>query len=357
MTFGEIQNIKQLSDFLRIDLERLNFFLVNEPTILCKTSEPIAEERLKNEVTFNDPIILASGYENFWVEELVIPKKNRNLGNRIVYRIINGTLCNLNKVISSHLNQVYSPLDSVNGFVRERYTKRNAFPHLNKKVILNVDIKNFFESITIEMVLAAFSKLGCIEEMANSLAKLTTLNGRLPQGFFTSPILANMVSEEMDKQLMALASEKKCAYTRYADDICFSSNSIPPAVEDIKSILGKFGFMLNDQKTRYMYKGQKQYVTGLTVSDSEYPRIPRKTKKKIRLLLYYIEKFGVISHLMHVRGLAPKDVDDRSMLSLKAEGEDLIRYFIRGNIDYIKSIEPELAVRFHEKLNLISKNN
>jgi len=356
MTFQEVQNPKQLSDFLRIDLERLNFFLINEPIVLNKASEPITDEGVRDEVTFDNAIILGNGYEDFWVEELIIPKKNRKLGNRIVYRIVNGTLSDLNKVIFFHLNQVYSPLDPVNGFVRGRYTKRNASSHLNKRVVLNIDIENFFESITSEMVSAVFSKLGCTKGVADSLAKLTTLNGSLPQGFFTSPILANLVSEEMDKALMIIATEKNCAYSRYADDICFSSDSTLPDIEDIRNILKKYGFKLNDQKTRYMYKGQKQYVTGLTVSDSDYPRIPRKTKKKIRLLLYYIEKFGVVSHLMHVRGLAPKDVDDRAMLSLEAEGEDLIRYFIRGNIDYIKSIEPELAVRLHEKLNLILKN-
>lgn len=346
MTFKEIDNLKQLSGFLRINLEELIFFLRNQPVVMHSMQE-IMKERDENGVT------IIGGIEKFWVSELKIPKKNRALGHRIVYDIINGTLRNLNKTIFYFLNKEYNPIEYVNGFVRGRHIKRNAEVHLNKKIILNIDIKDFFGSIKEEMVVNVFLKLGCKDEIAKSLARLTTLNGNLVQGYYTSPIIANLVSVEMDEELARMAAETDCIYSRYADDICFSSNINIPEIKLVADILEKYGFELNGQKTRVMYRGHKQYVTGLAVSDSRYPRVPRKMKKKIRLLLYYINKYGVRSHLMHVGRLSEEDLrnDFRKQYALDVDSEKLVNHYIRGHIDYINSIEPELAKKLYAQLN------
>src|SRR5690606_24846562 len=118
----------------------------------------------------------------------------------------------------------------------------------------------------------------------------------------------------------------------------------------------KYGFNLNSEKTRIMYKGYKQYVTGLTVSDSKYPRVPKRFKRRIRLQLYYMEKFGVIGHLINVKSLPVEVYEDREKMKLlNDEAIDLLIH-LRGWIDYINSVEPDLAAIFYEKLEEIKNS-
>src|SRR5690606_29330555 len=127
------------------------------------------------------------------------------------------------KVFKFNLDNIYHPLDCVHGFVKNRNTYSNAKCHLGKKYLLKLDIKDFFESISIDSVRNIFIFLGFQESIANYLSKITTLDDKLVQGYSTSPILANIACVKMDNELIDICKKYNATYTRYADDISISS--------------------------------------------------------------------------------------------------------------------------------------
>jgi RNA-directed DNA polymerase len=190
----------------------------------------------------------------------------------------------------------------------------NATKHLNKKLIVKCDIKDFFPSITFPRVRGYFEYLGYNPGVATVLALLctdaprarVTIKGNsmivalgdraLPQGACTSPALANLIASRLDSRLAGLARVFKgeWIYTRYADDLTFST-------DDTEAELGKFlaavtritadeKFVIKPQKTRIMRAPMRQTVTGLVVGDAV--RIPKATIKKVRALFHSIEKLG-----------------------------------------------------------------
>jgi retron-type reverse transcriptase len=190
----------------------------------------------------------------------------------------------------------------------------NASKHLNKKLIVKCDIKDFFPSITFPRVRGYFEYLGYNPGVATVLALLctdaprarVTIKGNsmivalgdraLPQGACTSPALANLIASRLDSRLAGLARVFKgeWIYTRYADDLTFST-------DDAEAELGKFlaavtritadeKFVIKPQKTRIMRAPMRQTVTGLVVGDAV--RIPKATIKKVRALFHSIEKLG-----------------------------------------------------------------
>ena len=113
--------------------------------------------------------------------------------------------------------------ENVFGFVQGRSAIDNATYHIGAAHILNVDIKQFFPSISADKIKIVFGSLGYSEEVSTMLAELCCLDERLPQGAPTSPALANMVLRELDEELSLLAAQYGRKYTRYADDLTFSS--------------------------------------------------------------------------------------------------------------------------------------
>ena len=93
-----------------------------------------------------------------------------------------------------------------------------------------------------------------------------------------------------------------------------------------------------------MRRGKKQYVTGLSVFDSSYPRISRKTKRNIRLELYYINKYGIKSHILHkLKHSFTEYKNDRSIRKLIDAQVLHTLNRINGWIVFIRSIEPTLG--------------
>jgi len=277
---------------------------------------------------------------SLFYKKMNIPKKNkRNVGKyRTVYKPINMSLELLQKNIATALDSCITFPEYVQGFVRKRSILTNARQHLAKKYVLNLDIKNFFESISYDQVVATFKGLGCNLLVANTLAKICTLNTFLPQGASSSPIVANLVCKTMDEELNSLAKGYSATYTRYADDITFSGD-ICPSRNEIEAILIKNNFLINYDKYKTMHRGQNQYVTGLTVFDESLPRVPRKIKKYLRLVLYYASKYGLENHLERTLGEKYKNSFYRCLEKKR----------IKGWIDFVSSIEPDIGRKFNEQ--------
>ncbi|MFA7286737.1 MAG: reverse transcriptase family protein [Patescibacteria group bacterium] len=254
----------------------------------------------------------------------------RSGGVRTVYFVQDDGFRNFLKILTLMLSEFYIPPDCVHGFVVSRSIVTNAQQHTRKKLLLNLDIKSFFESIKIDKVEAIFVEIGFKKEHASILSKLVTVDGVLATGFSTSPVLANIVSRQMDNELEKLCNAHNAIYTRYADDLSISSDATLPSMADVTSILASNDFLVNEHKCKLSRRGGCQYVTGLTVCDS-VPRLSKRLKRNIRLELYYIRKYGLNEH-----------VDRTSKISRFV---DLIpsREGITGYVAYINSVEPKFA--------------
>lgn len=183
------------------------------------------------------------------------------------------------------------------GFCKKKSIVTNANVHLNNKCIVSIDLENFFPSISFKQIFRIFYYYGYTTELSNLFARLCTYRGQLPQGAPTSPYLSNIVCLKLDKRLSGLAKKYDASYTRYADDITFSSqNDIKNIVNMADKIICDEGFRVNKNKTRVVYSHQRQEVTGLIVNNAKVG-INKKYIKRFKQELYYCKKYGVSNHL------------------------------------------------------------
>ena len=151
----------------------------------------------------------------------------------------------------------------------------NSSYHRNKRFIINIDLENFFDSFNFGRVRGFFirnSFWNLTEEVATVIAQLTCHNGFLPQGAPTSPIITNMICNIMDMHLLKISTRYKLTYTRYADDMTFSTNDkhfiehYDNFYKELSSEISKSGFQINQKKTRILFHDSRQEVTGLIVN-------------------------------------------------------------------------------------------
>lgn len=299
----------------------------------------------------NDIYRLRQKQEENSVIKFKIRKRNPKNGYREVYKAQNYLLCNTLKCLKFKLSKLYEPLECVGGFISGRNIAYNAKFHLNKKVVVNLDIKNFFESIPFERIIEAFKSLGFHNNMATILADIVTYNKILVAGFNTSPIIANIVCSQMDKELSAICKDRNINYTRYADDLSFSSED-NIELDTLEKIITKYGFTLNTEKTRTYKRGRSQYVTGLTVADKTMPRIPRRVKKNLRAAIHYIQIYGLSSHIEHKYGINCKSQRIINDYYCRKEAAEIF-----GWIHYINGIEPIFASKCFEQLKKITNRD
>ncbi|RZJ49651.1 MAG: RNA-directed DNA polymerase [Flavobacterium sp.] len=331
MEHNEIDTLKDLANYLRCDIEFLE-------------SAVSYEYYVKDAgVDFKDSI------SKIIVSKFNIAKKGKTGGFRTVYQCWSHFLSSSLKILNTNLNEIFIPNQFSHGFVKGKNIQTNASCHLGKKLLLSVDIKNYFESISKDRICKSLEKLGFKKHVAEWISNITTLNNHLPQGFATSPTLANIVTQELDNELSLLCGDL-ITYSRYADDLYFSTNLDEISLAEITSIIENYGFNLNSKKTKFMSRGKKQYVTGLTVFDVKYPRISKRRKKNIRLEIYYLSKFGYKRHIrkkLIKSGMNPKDPDFKSHVSVEA---DITRDKLYGWLHFINAIEPDFAKKYYPKL-------
>lgn len=205
------------------------------------------------------------------------------------------------------LDQLYRVRHPVHGFVAGKSVKTNAEAHLRKRFVLNIDLKDFFPSITENRVAGVLEALNIDCRVSSIVARLCCHNGHLPQGAPTSPILSNMICFRLDKELLAFAKSMRCIYTRYADDMTFSSHQPMAAmfegataplgrfnsdllIQPFRDIISSNGFSLNADKAHYADRNSRRMVTGIKVN--ELLNVDRRYVRNIRAALYSTEKLG-----------------------------------------------------------------
>lgn len=231
---------------------------------------------------------------------------------------------------------------AAHGFVRGRSTLSGARPHVGAEVVLNVDLKDFFPSITFPRVKGVFQQLGYSPAAATILALLCTECPRrpveyageklhvatgergLPQGACTSPALSNLVVRRMDARLQGIAHRLDWTYTRYADDMTLSASGeaaqrLAYMMARVRHITGDEGFALQAEKTRVQRPNVRQSVTGIVVN--ERAGVPRETVRRIRAIL----------HRARHEGLAAQNLD----------GIPHFEAWLRGMIAWIRMVNPQ----------------
>lgn len=244
--------------------------------------------------------ILSTCKEDFY-KEYKIPKRNGKL------RIIHEPMPNLKEIqtwilenilLSPGVLKEISPV--VTAFVPKRSIIDNAKCHVGKQTVICMDLKDFFTSVQWIQVYAVFADLGYGKDVAGMLAHLCTLDEVLPQGAPTSPMLSNLVLKRTDKLIKTFCESRDITYTRYADDLTFSTNGHfenGKLMGYVKMVMENEAFTINDDKTKVFHRNSSQNVTGIVVND--HLQVSRKYRKKIRQEMYYLQHLGLEKHFSH----------------------------------------------------------
>lgn len=232
-----------------------------------------------------------------------IPKRDGRL--RVIYAPATIIKC-AQRNIANILTSAYKAKPCVHGYNEGTSIKTNALLHANKKIVVNIDLSDFFPSINFGRVRGLFLSAPFLlnEEVATFLAQICCYNKVLPQGAPSSPIISNYICYRLDYALVKYASRNKMHYTRYADDITLSTNlkEIPRQIgeiidgklklnQELINIIEKNGFAINNNKVRYAYRNNRQEVTGLIVNSKV--NVPRKLIRQVRAMLHAWAKFGL----------------------------------------------------------------
>ena len=184
------------------------------------------------------------------------------------------------------------------GFRRKHSIMTNASRHRKRRYVFNIDLHDFFGAINFGRVWRYFEKnrdFSINSDVAKTIAQIACHNRSLPQGSPCSPVISNLIAHILDIRMMQIASKAKCHYSRYADDLTFSTNekNFPSRIAKIKGAttewevgkqlaheIRRCGFELNPTKTRMQFKSHRQDVTGIVVNKkvnvrSEYARTVR----------------------------------------------------------------------------------
>lgn len=268
---------------------------------------------------------------NKFYQEFKIPKKTGD------FRIIEAPSLNLKRIQSWILENILENItisESAYGFRKGINIVHNAQKHTFKKVVYNIDIKDFFPSIKRKDIFYIFYNRGYTSEVSYILSKLLTYKEHLPHGAPSSPYLANIKCEKLDFSIRAFCERIGAHYTRYADDITISCNN-KKLIDNflvIKKIIQNNGFELNEKKERIQYENQMQEVTGLIVNNGV--KVKRRYKREIEKDIYFCKKYGVSGHLKQI---------NKNYLSFYRE-------YLYGKVNFVKMVEPEVAATYLEQL-------
>lgn len=280
---------------------------------------------------------------------------------------------------------VFTPHSAAYGFVEGKSVVDNANLHCGNNYVFNIDLKDFFPSIEIGRILNRlslppfnFNKENGREELGNYIAWLACENaivervvdGKiqkiakrvLPQGSPLSPMLTNIICERLDRRLTGLAKRFGVKYSRYADDITFSSmQNVYQEEGDFRKELDRIVtdqyFTINQDKVRLQKSGVRQEVTGITVN--EFSNVTKTYVKRIRLWLSFWERFGTEkAFVLFLNGY----IKDKGHIKNLGKTPLFMENVIEGKLNYLKMIKGEedstylgLKARL-EKLSLRKKS-
>lgn len=271
------------------------------------------------------------------------------------------------KILQQKLNQVlkavYNPKPSVHGFVNERSIVSNANKHIGKKYVFNIDLKDFFPAINFGRVRGMFmgKPYNLPRKVSTVLAHLCCYDRQLPQGAPTSPIISNMICGKLDSQLQQIASKYRCVYSRYADDITFSTTlrKFPSGIaitndfeqivpsDELKEVIKGNGFEINLKKVWLRGQDERQEVTGLIVN--QFPNVRKRFLNQIRAMLHAWEKYGI----ENANAEFAEKYDYKHRPPFKET--PYFKYVLKGKIEYVGMVRGKDSFIFSKLNNALRK--
>lgn len=242
---------------------------------------------------------------------------------------------------------IYTPSSSVTGFTEGKSVVDNARVHASHHYVFNIDLKDFFPSIPQARVWARLQlpPFNFTQEIANVVAGLCCHFNKehtdcvLPQGAATSPLLTNAICDTLDRRMKGVAKRFGLHYSRYADDMTFSSmhnqtvhyeDENSEFRQEIKRIIEDQGFRMNDKKTRLLRDGQRQEVTGLTVNS--VVNVSRQYISDLRWILSVWEREG------YAKAYSLFYFKYKKEKGYIKKGEPIMENVIGGKLNYLKMV-------------------
>jgi hypothetical protein len=297
--------------------------------------------------------------------------KKKTGGFRLITSPRNRSFLMMLSALNELLKSLYTPSDYAMGFTEGRSVVSNANIHKGQNYVFNIDLKDFFPSIEQPRVwkrlqLAPFNFPEKIASMIAGMCSMKEIrtfeDGHhetfyvLPQGAPTSPIITNMICDTLDRRLAGLAKRFGLHYSRYADDITFSSmhhvyQKNGEFRKELRRIITDQHFTINDDKTRLQKKGARQEVTGIIVS--EKLNVTQKYVRDVRNILYIWDRYGYPSALAK---FLPKYKEEKGHVK---KGNPNLENVIDGKLMYLKMVKGEedsVYQRLHNKfVTLVEK--
>ena len=306
--FQVLKNIYQFQSLLKVDPFRLNYHL-NKP-IYFSFKVPKKKGGFRIIQSPNEELKEIQRKLNFYLQSLYLSYKPKS---------VHGFVFNPNGIEAAHT------------------IVSNARPHCNKKHVLNMDMEDFFPSISAKRIKDSLSQepFNLKDEVSTITALIGSFEKKLPTGAPTSPVLSNIVCYKLDLNIEEYCFNKNIKYTRYADDLSFSSDNVftNKIINELKKIITDYGFALNDKKFRLLSSKSKQVVTGLVVNQK--PNVDRKYIRRLRAILYSWETMGVeLAAAKHYQ-LTDLNSVDVSKFVRKLIGQIEFVGQVRGNSDSI----------------------
>ena len=253
------------------------------------------------------------------------------------------------RVLAGILDRI-PPHPAAHGFVKGRSVKTFAAPHVGQRVVLRLDLRDFFPSICGARIQSLFRTLGYPEKVADLLGGIATncvprdvardpmfARPHLPQGAPTSPALANMCFYRADCRLAGLAESAGASYTRYADDLAFSGGEefhrrVERFSVHVAAVLHDEGFAVHHRKTRIMRQGVRQHLAGIVAN--QRLNIWRADYDRLKAILTNCGRFGPA-------GQNREDHPD-------------FRAHLEGRVSYVASIHPKKGEKLRAILRTIT---
>lgn len=298
--------------------------------------------------------------ENMY-QSFEIPKKSGKV-RRI--NAPNGQLKAIQRTLAKILTSMYIKRHAVYGFVQGCNHITNAKVHVHSRCLLNIDLQDYFTQFHFGRVVGTLThppySMGM--EAAKTVAQICCLNGTLPQGAPTSPILSNIISAPLDSALTRLAKKYRLMYTRYADDITLSSHEkkFPSELahleekgvqlgDELLEIFYKNNFKINREKITLHYSYRRQEVTGIVINKKI--NLKREYLKNMRSILHHCTVDGVYQtavayaktdycHSKKLKALLNGDGNE-------ADVEKLFRRILWGKLNYIRAVRGRNDMLFY----------
>lgn len=390
---GTIDKVKELFKNMKDKQDLLELLNIAKADIYGVDSEPFNMSQLNYHCHSS---LNSKRYNTFMI-------KKKSGGDRII-TAPNVGLKAFQRCLNYIFQIVYTPNNNAFGFIPHKSVVDNASVHIGQNYVYNIDLKDFFPSnesgrvykrLQVKPfnmspeVASVITDLCChpmeVERLGVDGNFVKVTRSVLPQGAPTSPTITNIICERLDRRLTKLAGKYGLRYSRYADDITFSSmhnvyQQDSKFLKQLRMIVESEGYLINEKKTRLQRRGWKQEVTGLVVS-KEKVNVDKKYIRQLRGMLHCWEKYGladlrvrfqpryflekghvkkgdpdvvnvIYGKLLYLRMVKGKD--DSQYLSLQRRYDKLTNIVDSSNIqanDVLRDDEMESVLKMLEKSN------